>query len=186
MKTKNRFKLLIGAVILLSATSCSLDLDPISDYSERTFGQTSSTDSIKYKTRAEMYSQYQSLYQKLKEQEHWYLDLTMICETRSDNAYGGSTGSQVVPIETNAIDGGNSVLARDWDRYLADVAQANTVIENIDKVPDASLTATERRQWKAEAKIFRSMVWFDMVRLWGNIPVVTKEGKDITAENNYS
>jgi menaquinone-dependent protoporphyrinogen IX oxidase len=59
------------------------------------------------------------------------------------------------------IDGGNSVLARDWDRYLADVAQANTVIENIDKVPDASLTATERRQWKAEAKIFRSLVWFD-------------------------
>lgn len=183
MKTKNRFKLLIAAVVLLSAASCSLDLDPISDYSERTFGQTSSTDSIKYKTRAEMYSQYQSLYQKLKDQEHWYLDLIMICETRSDNSYGGSTGSQVVPIETNAIDGGNSVLARDWDRYLADVAQANTVVENIDKVPDETLTAAERKQWKAEAKIFRAMVWFDMVRFWGNIPVVTKEGKDITAEN---
>lgn len=183
MKTKNRFKLLIAAVILLSATSCSLDFDPISDYSEKTFGQTSSTDSIKYKTRAEMYSQYQSLYQKLKDQEHWYLDLIMICETRSDNSYGGSTGSQVVPIETNAIDGGNSVLARDWDRYLADVAQANTVVENIDKVPDETLTATERKQWKAEAKIFRSLVWFDMIRLWGNIPVVTKEGIDITAEN---
>ena len=107
----------------------------------------------------------------------------MLCETRSDNAYGGSTGSQVVPIETNAIDGGNSVLARDWDRYLADVAQANTVIENIDKVPDATLTTTERKEWKAEAKIFRSLVWFDMIRIWGNIPVVTKEGKDITAEN---
>ena len=183
MKTKYISKIVFAGALALTAASCSLDYDPISEYSERTYGQTSSTDSIKYKTRAEMYSQYQSLYQKLKEQEHWYLDLTMICETRSDNAYGGSTGSQVVPIETNAIDGGNNVLARDWDRYLADVAQANTVIENIDKVPDASLTATERRQWKAEAKIFRSLVWFDMVRLWGNIPVVTKEGTDITAEN---
>lgn len=130
-----------------------------------------------------MISQYQSLYERLKNQEHWYLDLIMICETRSDNSYGGSTGSQVVPIETNSIDGGNSVLARDWDRYLADVAQATTVIENIDKVPDAALTATERKQWKAEAKIFRSLVWFDMVRFWGNIPIVTKESKDITAEN---
>jgi len=183
MKTKNRFKLLIAAALIFTVASCSLDYDPISEYSEKTYGQTSSTDSIKYKTRAEMYSQYQSLYQKLKEQEHWYLDLTMFAETRADNAYAGSTGSQVMPVETNALDGGNSVLARDWDRYLADVAQANTVIENIDKVPDASLTATERRQWKAEAKIFRSLVWFDMVRLWGNIPVVTKEGKDITAEN---
>lgn len=183
MKTKNRFKLLIGAVILLSATSCSLDYDPISDYTERNFGQTSTNDSIKYKTRAEMYSQYQALYQKLQDQEHWYLDLIMMCETRSDNSYGGSTGSQVVPIETNSIDGGNSVLARDWDRYLADVAQANTVIENIDKVPDVTLTDSERKQWKAEAKIFRTLVWFDMIRIWGNIPVVTKEGKDITAEN---
>lgn len=183
MKTKNIYKLLIAVAFFSTATSCSLDNDPISEYSERTYGQTSSTDSIKYKTRAEMYSQYRSLYQKLADQEHWYLDLIMICETRSDNSYGGSTGSQVVPIETNAIDGGNSVLARDWDRYLADVAQANTVVENIDKVPDASLTETERKQWKAEAKIFRALVWFDMIRLWGNVPIVTKEGTDITAEN---
>ncbi len=174
----------MAVAMLLTAVSCSLDLDPVSDYSEKTYGQTSSTDSIKYKTRAEMYSQYQSLYQKLKDdQEHWYLDLIMLCATRSDNSYAGSTGSQVVPIETNSVDGGNSVIARDWDRYLADVAQANTVVENIDKVPDQSLTAAERKQWKAEAKIFRSMVWFDMIRLWGNIPVVTKEGTDITATN---
>lgn len=174
---------LLTVALCLTAASCSLNYDPISEYSEKTFGQTSSTDSIKYKTRAEMYSQYQSLYQKMKDQEHWYLDLVMLCETRSDNAYAGSTGSQVIPVENNAIDGGNSVIERDWDRYLADIAQANTVIENIDKVPDETLTTTERKQWKAEAKIFRSMVWFDMIRLWGNIPVVTKEGADITAEN---
>lgn len=183
MKTNYISNVLITGALLLSVASCSLDYDPISEYSEKTFGQTSSTDSIKYKTRAEMYSQYQSLYQKLKDQEHWYLDLLMLCETRSDNSYAGSTGSQVIPVENNAIDGGNSVIARDWDRYLADIAQANTVVENIDKVPDATLTATERKQWKAEAKIFRAMVWFDMIRLWGNIPVVTKEGTDINSEN---
>lgn len=183
MKTKHISKIIFAGILAVTAASCSLNYDPISEYSERTYGQTSGTDSIKYKTRAEMYSQYQALYQKIQDQEHWYLDLIMLCETRSDNSYGGSTGSQVVPIETNAIDGGNSVLARDWDRYLADVAQANTVIENIDKVPDATLTATERKEWKAEAKIFRSLIWFDMIRIWGNIPIVTKEGKDITAEN---
>jgi len=183
MKTKHISKIIFAGILAVTAASCSLDYDPISEYSERTYGQTSGTDSIKYKTRAEMYSQYQALYQKIQDQEHWYLDLIMLCETRSDNSYGGSTGSQVVPIETNAIDGGNSVLARDWDRYLADVAQANTVVENIDKVPDPALTAAERKEWKAEAKIFRSLVWFDMIRIWGNIPIVTKEGKDITAEN---
>lgn len=183
MKTKNISKFLLAGTILLGAVSCSLDHDPISEYSEKTYGQTSSTDSVKYKTRAEMYSQYQSLYQRLTNQEHWYLDLLMFAETRSDNSYAGSTGSQVMPVENNSVDGGNSVLERGWGRYLADVAQANTVIENIDKVPDASLTANERKQWKAEAKIFRVLVWYDMIRLWGNIPIVTKEGTDITAEN---
>jgi hypothetical protein len=183
MKTNYISKILMTGALLVTVASCSLDYDPISEYSEKTFGQTSGTDSIKYKSRDEMVLQYQSLYQKLKDQEHWYLDLIMLCETRSDNSYAGSTGSQVVPVETNSIDGGNSVIARDWDRYLEDIAQANTVIENIDKVPDESLTATERKQWKAEAKIFRSMVWFDMIRLWGNIPVVTKEGVDITSDN---
>lgn len=184
MKTKKIYQLSFAFALMLAATSCSLDYDPISDYSERNYGQTSSTDSIKYKTRDEMYSQYQALYQKLKDrQEHWYLDLVMLCETRSDNAYAGSTGSQVVPVENNAIDGGNSVISRDWDRYMTDIAQANIVVENIDKVPDESLTSDERKQWKAEAKIFRAMVWFDMIRLWGNIPVVTKEGTDITSKN---
>lgn len=183
MKTKFISKLMIAGAFVVALASCSLDYDPISDYSEKTYGQSSSTDSIKYKTRAEMYSQYQSLYNKLKDQEHWYLDFIMLGETRSDNSYAGSTGSQVVPVEDNSIDGGNSVLERDWGRFLADVAQANTVIENIDKVPDPMLTDVERKQWKAEAKIFRSLVWFDMLRLWGNIPVVTKEGKDITSDN---
>ena len=103
MKTKNISKLLLAGILLFGTVSCSLDLDPISDYSEKTFGQTSSTDSVKYKTRAEMYSQYQSLYQRLTNQEHWYLDLLMFAETRSDNAYAGSTGSQVMPVELSLI-----------------------------------------------------------------------------------
>ncbi len=183
MKTKILSKLLVGGGLIVFLLSCSLDIDPISEYTEKNYGQTSSTDSIKYKTKAEMLSQYESIYRKLRDQEHWYLDYLMLTETRSDNSYGGSTGSQVVPVEDNSIDGGNSVIERDWPRFLRDVAQANTIIENIDKVPDNSLTPEERKAWKAEAKIFRALIWFDMLRLWGNIPVVTKEGIDITADN---
>ena len=34
-----------------------------------------------------------------------------------------------------------------------------------------------------KAKIFRALIWFDMVRLWGNIPLITSIAPDITAEN---
>lgn len=184
MKSHLIQSLIITGLVAMTTWSCSLDLDPISEFSEVIIGDSDTGDSLKYTTKAEMYSQYQAMYQKLKDQqEHWYLDLLLIADAHADNAYAGTTGSEVVPVENNSLEGSNSVLARGWDRYLGDVAQANTVIDNIDKVPDATLTAEERRQWKAEAKIFRAMIWFDMVRIWGNIPVVTKEGTDITAEN---
>jgi hypothetical protein len=181
MKSKHIGQTIIIGCLFFGVYSCSLDRTPISQFM---IADTGSGDSIKYDTKAEMRSQYDALYQLLKDrQEHWYLDLMLLAEAHSDNAYAGTTGAEVVPMERNSIDGSNSVLERDWNRYLADVAQANTVICNIDSVPDETLTAAERKQWKAEAKIFRALVWFDMVRIWGNIPIITKEAPDITAEN---
>jgi hypothetical protein len=131
-----------------------------------------------------MKTQYDAIYERMRDnQEHWYLDYLLVTESHSDNAYGGTTGSEVIPMENNSVDGGNSCLARDWDRYLTDVATANKVIGNIDAVPDPSFAQSEREQWKAEAKIYRAMILFDMVRLWGNFPVIITEAGDITAEN---
>lgn len=84
---------------------------------------------------------------------------------------------------TTSFNGSNSVLTRDWTRYLEDVAKVNKYIKNIDSVPDATLIQNERNQWKAEAKIFRVLVMFDMVRIWGNIPVITTTAGNITASN---
>lgn len=168
-------------LLILSFSACSLDKDPLSEF---VIGTASGEDLVKYETRDEMYAKYQDIYKQLAErQEHWYLDYLLINEVRSDNAYAGTTGSEVVPMETNAIGPANSNLARDWNRYLEDVALANVIIHNVDKVPDLSLTDAERKQWKAEAKIFRAMIWFDMVRIWGDIPVIIYEAEDITAEN---
>src|SRR5699024_11265610 len=43
-------------------------------------------------------------------------------------------------------------------------------------------TAAEKSQYKAEAKILRAMIYFDMVRIWGNVPLVTTSAGDITSE----
>ena len=74
-------------------------------------------------------------------------------------------------------------MERDWNRYLEDIARANKLICNIDLVKDNSLTADERAQYKAEAEIFRAMIMFDMVRLWGDFPVITTVADDITSDN---
>ncbi|MDD4514760.1 RagB/SusD family nutrient uptake outer membrane protein [Massilibacteroides sp.] len=169
--------------LLLTASSCSLDYDPLEAYSDVTEGVNESGDQVVFKDKAAVESHLKTIYNQMRDrQEHWYLDLMLIAESHSDNAYAGTTGAEVLPYETNSIEGSNSVIKRDWDRYLEDIARANKLIVNIDAVTDQTLTSAEREKYKAEAKIFRAMVLFDMVRLWGSIPVITTEAGDITSE----
>ena len=155
---KHIFSFGIVALVLFSA--CSLDREPISDQSELNLGGSGSdTVRIKFKDRAAIYAVYNDLYNVMRDrQEHWYLDYLLFGEARTDNAYAGTTGAEVVPVETNALDASNPDIARDWDRYLEDIAKANVVISNIDLVPDPAFSEAERKQWKAEALIFRSMM----------------------------
>ncbi|WP_256013389.1 RagB/SusD family nutrient uptake outer membrane protein [Desertivirga xinjiangensis] len=167
---------------LLICASCSLVKDPLDTYSDVTEGVTEDGVQIVFKDKAAAQSHLTTLYNQMRDrQEHWYLDLLLIAESHSDNAYAGTTGAEVVPFETNSIEGSNSVIARDWDRYMEDVARANRLINNVDSVVDNTFSTAEREQIKSQGKIFRAMVLFDMVRLWGSIPVITREGRNITS-----
>lgn len=173
----------LACSLLLTNTSCDLDRDPLGQYSDVTEGDGSNGDnSFKDKKAVLLYRQ--TIYDQLKEgQEHWYVDLLLTSETHSDNAYAGTTGAEAMPFEDNALNGESSIMARDWKQYLADIGIVNKMILNIDGVEDPTLTTDERAQYKAEAKIFRALVYFDMVRIWGNVPLITTQAPDITSEN---
>ncbi|EOR95520.1 putative outer membrane protein [Arcticibacter svalbardensis MN12-7] len=182
MKLKYIFQGLICGVLFIVA-SCSLVKDPLDTYSDVTEGVDSAGVNVVFKDKAAVLSHLTTLYNQMRDrQEHWYLDLLLVAEAHSDNAYAGTTGAEVVPFENNSIEGSNTVMNRDWNRYMEDVARANRLINNVDSVVDNSFTNTQREEIKAQGKIFRAMVLFDMVRLWGSIPVITKEAGDITSE----
>ncbi|OAV72465.1 SusD family protein [Bacteroidales bacterium Barb6] len=174
----------LAGCLLLFTASCSLNYEPLDAYSDVTEGVSDGdTKEAAFKDKAAVVSHRRTMYNQMRDrQEHWYLDLLLVAEAHSDNAYAGTVGAEVVPYEDNSIEGSNSVIDRDWKRYMEDVARANKLICNIDLVADNTLTATEREEYKAEAKIFRAMVYFDMVRLWGAIPVITTEAEDIVSE----
>lgn len=174
----------LTSCFLLGLSSCSLGYDPVDTYSDVTEGATEAGKKVVFKDKAAVESHMTTLYKQMRDrQEHWYVDLLLVADAHADNAYAGTTGAEVVPFENNSIEGSNSVLERDWNRYLEDIARANLLITNIDLVTDNALTTVERAQYKAEAKIFRAMIMFDMVRLWGDFPVITTIADDITAEN---
>ena len=89
-----------------------------------------------------------------------------------------------MPFETNSIDGSNTVLQRDWDRYQEDIAQSNVLVSGLrNLIEEGKVNATEGRQWQAEGRLFRAIAMFDMARLWGSFPVVTEIAKTITSKN---
>lgn len=185
MKKKNCLYTLLAGGLLAVVYSCSLDFEPLGTYSDVTEGvQQEEGNAPAFQDKAAVEAHLQTLYDQMRDrQEHWYQDMYLIGDTHSDNAYAGTRSGAPQYFENNTIPSSIAPLQRDWDRFMEDIARANKLICNIDGVTDASLTAQERESCKAQAKIFRAMIYFDMVRNWGRIPIVTAEAGDITSDN---
>lgn len=179
MKTKYIFSVLISFLL----ASCSLDYNPLDTYSDVTEGMEQDSVIVVFKDKAAVLSHRQTLLNLYKNgQEHWFLDILLLSEAHADNAYAGSPNNETTPFEVNSIEGSNTVLVRDWNMHMGNIAQANKMIVYVDSVKDNTLTENERKQFQAEAKILRAMIYFDMVRIWANIPLVTTVAGDITSE----
>lgn len=183
MKLNHIYKsIACGVLLAMTATSCDLDYNPVDTYSDVTEGVNKTDEKPIFNSVQDVETSMVTLHKKFRDrQEHWYVDKLLIGDAHSDNAYAGTTGAEVVPYETNSIEGSNSVLKRDWDRFLGDIAVANRIIVGCDQLK--ALSESERGKYQSQAKIFRAMVMFDMVRLWGDFPVITTVADDITSEN---
>lgn len=181
----NNKYILSGALALsLMATSCGLDYSPVSDYSDLTEGIENKEEEVIYANRADAESALLGLYNDFKgNQNFWQLDNLLIGDVHSDNAYAGTTGSEVVDPATNDLNGTTMCVNRDWDYYMLQAARCTKFIVGVAEVADNSLSDAEIKTMRAQAEILRAFIWFRMVRMWGNIPIVTTVPKDITSEN---
>ncbi len=106
----------------------------------------------------------------------WYFNTGgyPIFDIMSDDAYKGSNkNDQVATVGaydnftfTSTGDG----LDRWWATLYQVIKWANVVIE---KVPSIAMDTTLRNRYVAEARFLRGLCYFDMVRAWGGVPLVT-------------
>ncbi len=62
---------------------------------------------------------------------------------------------------------------KDWGRFYKAITQCNVVIEKVGDIPDF-ITDEEKANIIAEAKFLRAFLYFNMTRIWGDVPLVTK------------
>ncbi|MBB2145595.1 RagB/SusD family nutrient uptake outer membrane protein [Pedobacter sp. LMG 31464] len=97
---------------------------------------------------------------------------------RSDDADIGSSandgGANVQTFETFPVSAGNGIINGMWAEYYSMIDKCNVALDQIENNKDIVSTPANKIQSEAEAKFLRAYAYFNMVRLFGRIPLITK------------
>jgi hypothetical protein len=115
-------------------------------------------------------------YGNLQFQGLYGLYLPAFAEIPSDNTF------DQVPSNDNGVYGqldqfasiaSNAIIEQTWSDAYAGIQKANVVLNRIDAIPYSDSTLKQSR--KGEMLFIRALLYFNLVRLYGDVPLVTAE-----------
>lgn len=169
-------------LLLVAISSCSnfLNNDPISDFTGDP--QTSSSEKSAYSTAADAEAGLSGAYDKFK-QDIFQFENYELNDVQSDNCYVGGDGVPGEDIDNLAVNSLNEKVTLIWSQYYEMAGTATNVIENTRIMDKASIDDASRSRIMAEAKFIRAYAYFDIVRIWGDAPMILELIPSITANN---
>ena len=162
---KLKYNLIAIALLGFSFSSCSdfLEQNPQTDLSENDF----------YKTADDILSAVNGAYSSLQEGDiygNWYV----FGEIPSDNTRNQLSGSVTTQNEFDQfyIDTQNSMIANFWKAAYKVINRTNTILGRIDGI---EINTELANRYKLECKFIRALMYFNLVRIYGDVPLVLKE-----------
>ena len=162
---KLKYNLIAIALLGFSFSSCSdfLEQNPQTDLSENDF----------YKTADDILSAVNGAYSSLQEGDiygNWYV----FGEIPSDNTRNQLSGSVTTENEFDQfyIDTQNSMIANFWKAAYKVINRTNTILGRIDGI---EINTELANRYKLECKFIRALMYFNLVRVYGDVPLVLKE-----------
>ncbi|HLK30706.1 MAG TPA: RagB/SusD family nutrient uptake outer membrane protein [Puia sp.] len=101
----------------------------------------------------------------------------------SDNCYAGGDNPDNIAIDLFKYNALNGNISRDWSDAYGIIATANITIAQVAASTDPALTQTRKNQILGEARFMRAFTYFDLVRLFGAIPLMLKPVDQTNSEN---
>jgi len=166
MKNLNLKIALIFTVLLLN--SCGddfVDVTPKSISTAETFLQ----------TEKDLELAVIGLYSSLQSRDLYGQNYAYFTEHYSDNAVvkdGGRSGSRYLEFVEFDVNTDNLVLNPFWDASYKTIQRANIILNRINAIQMDNAIKSKRI---GEIKFIRAMVYFDMVRIWGGVPLILEE-----------
>lgn len=172
-----KFTYILAGLLTISATSCKdkfLDLAPVSQANTNTF----------FKTPADMLNALNAAYGTLQAGGQ-YGNYYVFGEITSDNTTPVLSGSvtdqdefdKFYPRTTNPF------LSGRWNDSFRGIYRCNTVI---DRIVAVQMDETLKKRIVGEAKFLRALMYFNLVRVFGDVPLVLKEITDPAEGYDYS
>ncbi len=169
-------KLYILLLSLLSLSACKksfLQTENVTTVSEENF----------FKTPEQAFKALVGTYDGLQRVWSSGISLPVASEVMSDNTFGGTGnadgfGYQMMDeFDKLRSPSDQNMFGDNWGAYYVAIYRANTLLGKMDQV-DWKGNESLRKIYESEARFLRAYCYFDMVRLFGNIPLLTAPSKE--------
>lgn len=166
--------LFICMLILLSGCDSFLDLQPIDYPVEDNF----------YSDAKGLEGALIGAYDELQSSDQYGAKFQTLMEMRGDNILNnnsGASGGITYQIEVFTETPANSNLSGAWLSLYNVIYRCNLILQNVETV---KMTDDQRNKIAGQAAFIRALSYFNVVRLWGKAPLITKVQTVDEARNN--
>jgi tetratricopeptide (TPR) repeat protein len=150
---------LASLLLMISCKKSFIELAPIS---------TASVDAV-YKTDKDFQDAVLGIYSVLRNQ---YQDFWIFGDLRADDSWHAlGNDAFLVSVNTFSMNSSAPLIINSWRNYYSVVNRANLVLDRIANADPAVVKNKDRHI--AEARFLRAFAYFDLVRIWGDVPMTT-------------
>jgi starch-binding outer membrane protein, SusD/RagB family len=161
--------LIVGMLIATSCSDSFLDSEPITVITDVNF----------YKTKKDAEMAIIGCYDGLQRIYADGVAFPVASEVLSDNTFGGTGNNdalnyQVIDeFDINRSPGEVNLFNGSWVNYYRAIYRANVLLEKMDQI-DWEDDEDYKKSIEAQARFIRAFCYFDMVRLWEKVPLLTE------------
>lgn len=169
MKHTQIYILVLGLFFLISCEDDFLDTEPITEL----------TDVNYYKTVDDAYTALVGCYDGMQVVSAAGFSFPVASEVLSDDCFGGTGNSDgygyqaVDEFDISRSPADTDLFSNDWEAYYKAIYRCNVLIGKMDQIEWGDQESL-KKVYESEARFIRGYLYFEMVRLWGNIPLLTE------------
>ena len=133
------------------------------------------TDANFYQTQQDAIQATNAAYAQLNRGGQYNYALWGIGEIMSDNSFtgggGGGDGAEEIQLDFFNIPSNNLMVGRLWGGCYVGIGAANLVLQKVPAI--TNMSPTIRTRCLGEAQFLRAKYYFDLVRCFGDVPLLT-------------